>query len=218
MTGTAVRDVMTREVYSVRKGTPIADIAEILSGRGISAVPVVDDDRDVVGVVSEADLLLRQIESITASRPRVPGIRSKADGRTAADVMSSPAVTVEADLPVAEAARLMVGNRVKRLPVVDRYGKLTGIVSRADLVHAFVRTDAEIREEVLRDISELVRRPSRGEVRAEVENGIVTLGGEVERRSQAVLLVALVRRIPGVIEVVDRVRFGWDDEANRPTG
>ncbi|WP_340681364.1 CBS domain-containing protein [Amycolatopsis coloradensis] len=218
MTGMAVRDVMTREVYSVRKGTPIADIAGVLAGRGVSAVPVVDDDRDVVGVVSEADLLLKQVESITTSRPRVPGIRSKADGRTAADVMSSPAVTVEADLPVAEAARLMVGNRVKRLPVVDRYGKLTGIVSRADLVHAFVRTDAEIRDEVLRDVSVLIRRPSLGEVRADVEDGIVTLRGEVERRSQAVLLSALVRRIAGVVDVDDRVRFEWDDEANRPTG
>ncbi|ONF73645.1 CBS domain-containing protein [Amycolatopsis keratiniphila] len=218
MTGTAVREVMTREVYSVRKGTPIADIAGILAGRGISAVPVVDDDRDVIGVVSEADLLLKHVESVSAPRPRVPGIRSKSDARTAADVMSTPAITVEADLPVAEAARLMVGNRVKRLPVVDRYGKLTGIVSRADLVHAFVRTDAEIRDEVLRDISEQIRRPSRGEVRADVDNGIVTLRGEVERRSQAILLSALVRRITGVVDVVDLVRFGWDDEANRPTG
>ncbi|MFI9450761.1 CBS domain-containing protein [Amycolatopsis sp. NPDC052450] len=218
MTGMAVRDVMTREVCSVRKGTTIADIAGILAGRGISAVPVVDDDRDVVGVVSEADLLLKQVESVSAPRPRVPGIRSKSHARTAADVMSTPAITVEADLPVAEAARLMVGHRVKRLPVVDRYGKLTGIVSRADLVHAFVRTDEEIRDEVLRDVSEQIRRPSRGDVRADVENGIVTLRGEVERRSQAVLLSALVRRIAGVVDVVDRVRFGWDDEANRPTG
>ncbi|MGY6652402.1 CBS domain-containing protein [Amycolatopsis sp. TRM77291] len=218
MTGTAVREVMTREVYSVRKGTPIADIAGILAGRGISAVPVVDDDRDVIGVVSEADLLLKHVESVSAPRPRVPGIRSKSDARTAADVMSTPAITVEADLPVAEAARLMVGNRVKRLPVVDRYGKLTGIVSRADLVHAFVRTDAEIRDEVLRDISEQIRRPSRGEVRADVGNGIVTLRGEVERRSQAILLSALVHRITGVVDVVGLVRFGWDDEANRPTG
>ncbi|MFD5247657.1 CBS domain-containing protein [Amycolatopsis sp. NPDC058340] len=218
MSGTAVRDVMTREVRSVRKGTPIAEIAGILAGQGISAVPVVDDDRAVVGVVSEADLLLRQVESIAASRPRVPGIRSKADGRTAGDVMSTPAVTVEADRPVAEAARLMVGHRVKRLPVVDRDGTLTGIVSRADLVRAFVRTDAEIRDEVLRDVTEQVRRPARGEVRVEVENGVVTLRGEVERRSQAVLLSALVRRIAGVVEVVDEVRFRWDDEANRATG
>ncbi|RSN60918.1 hypothetical protein DMH01_16825 [Amycolatopsis sp. WAC 04182] len=218
MTGKAIRDVMTREVYSVRKGTLIADIAGILAGRGISAVPVVDDDRDVVGVVSEADLLLKQVESVSAPRPRVPGIRSKSHARTAADVMSTPAITVEADLPVAEAARLMVGHRVKRLPVVDRYGKLTGIVSRADLVHAFVRTDEEIRDEVLRDVSEQIRRPSRGDVRVGVENGIVTLRGEVERRSQAVVLSALVRRIAGVVDVVDRVRFGWDDEANRPTG
>ncbi|AGM07184.1 CBS domain-containing protein [Amycolatopsis keratiniphila] len=215
MTGMAVRDVMTREVHSVRKSTPIAEIAGILVGRGISAVPVVNDDRYVIGVVSEADLLLKHVESVTASRPRVPGIRSKSDGRAAEDVMSAPAVVVEAGRPVVEAARLMVGHRVKRLPVVDRYGKLTGIVSRADLVHAFVRTDAEIRDEVLRDISELTRRPSQGEVRAEVENGTVTLRGEVERRSQAVLLAALVRRIAGVVKVVDHVRFGWDDEANR---
>ncbi|MFD6066090.1 MULTISPECIES: CBS domain-containing protein [Amycolatopsis] len=218
MTGTAVRDVMTRKVCSVLKGTPVAEIAGVLAGRGISAVPVVDDDRAVIGVVSEADLLLRQVESVAAPRPKLPGIRSRADGRTAESVMSSPAITVEDGLPVAEAARLMVGHRVKRLPVVDRDGKLTGIVSRADLVRAFVRTDAEIRDEVLRDISEQVRRPARGEVRAEVENGVVTLRGVVERRSQAVVLSALARRIAGVVKVVDELRFGWDDEANRPTG
>ncbi|EME55051.1 CBS domain-containing protein [Amycolatopsis decaplanina] len=218
MTGVAVRDVMTRDVCSVRRSTPIADIVRILAGRGISAVPVVDDDRDVVGVVSEADLLLKQVEAMTGAQPRMPGIRSRTDGRTAEHVMSAPAITVEDGVPLVEAARLMVGHRVKRLPVVDRLGKLTGIVSRADLVHAFVRTDTEIRDEVTRDISELVRRPSRGDVRVDVEDGIVTLRGEVERRSQAVLLHALVRRIAGVVDVVDRVRFGWDDEANRPTG
>lgn len=218
MTGATVRDVMTRQVCSVRKGTLIADVIGTLASRGISAVPVVGDDRDVVGVVSEADLLLRHVESTGAPRPRVPGIRSKADGRTAADVMSTPAITVEADLPVTEAARLMVAHRIKRLPVIDRYGKLTGIVSRADLVRAFVRTDAEIRDEVLRDVSVLIRRPSLGEVQADVKDGIVTLRGEVERRSQAILLSALVRRIAGVVGVDDRVRFEWDDEANRSAG
>ncbi|WP_037305828.1 CBS domain-containing protein [Amycolatopsis orientalis] len=218
MTGAAVRDVMTREVCSVRKSTPIADIVRILAGRGISAVPVVDGDRDVVGVVSEADLLLKQVEAATAPRARVPGIRSTSDGRTAETVMSAPAVTVEAGLPVVEAARLMVGHRIKRLPVVDSQGKLTGIVSRADLVRAFVRTDTEIREEVARDISRLVRRPSRGGVEADVEDGVVTLRGEVERRSQAELLQALVRRITGVVAVVDQVGFSWDDETNGTAG
>ncbi|MFK0246013.1 CBS domain-containing protein [Amycolatopsis azurea] len=218
MTDKCVRDVMTREVCSVRKSAPIADIVRILAGRKISAVPVVNDGHGVVGIVSEADLLLKQVETTEVTRPRVPGIRSKADGRTAADVMSGPAITVEADLPVTEAARLMVGHRVKRLPVVDRHGKLTGIVSRADLVHALIRTDAEILDEVTRDIAVLVRRPALGAVQTEVKDGVVTLRGDVERRSQAVLLAALVRRIAGVVEVVDEVRFGWDDEANRPTG
>lgn len=214
MTRLTVRDVMTHEVYSVRKSTPIADITRILAGRGVSAVPVVDNDRDVVGVVSEADLLLKQIERPSSGHLRLPGVRSKSDGRVAADVMTAPAVTVEPDLPLAGAARLMVGHRVKRLPVVDRYGKLTGIVSRADLVHAFVRSDEEIRDEVTRDILETVRRPSRGTVLAEVTDGIVTLRGEVERRSQALLLGTLVRRVTGVVDVVDRVEFAWDDEAN----
>ncbi|WP_181773205.1 CBS domain-containing protein [Amycolatopsis pittospori] len=205
MTGTTVGDVMTRGVYSVRKSTPIADIARILAGRGISAVPVVDHDRDVVGVVSEADLLLKQAEGASVVR-------------AAEDVMTSPAVTVEAGKPLQEAARLMVGHRVKRLPVVDRYGKLTGIVSRADLVRALVRTDADILGEVDQDLLVLIRRPSRGEVHAQVTDGIVTLTGTVERRSQSVLLDALIRRVAGVVDVIDRVEFTWDDEANRPAG
>ncbi|OXM45436.1 CBS domain-containing protein [Amycolatopsis alba] len=205
MTGTTVGDVMTLGVHSVRKSTPIADITRILAGRGISAVPVVDHDRDVVGVVSEADLLLKQAEGASVVR-------------AAEDVMTAPAVTVEADKPLQEAARLMVGHRVKRLPVVDRYGKLSGIVSRADLVRALVRTDADIRGEVDQDLLVLIRRPSRGQVRAQVTDGIVTLTGTVERRSQSVLLDALIRRVAGVVDVIDRVEYTWDDEANRPAG
>ena len=152
-----VKDVMTTHVIWVRKDASFKEMAEALREHRVSAFPVVDDDGRVIGVVSEADLLTK--EALTADR--MPGMISgilhhrdqkKARGLTAGDLMTAPAVTVRPDDTVEHAARLMYVRRVKRLPVTDADGHLVGIISRADVLAVFNRTDEEIRKEITDEV------------------------------------------------------------------
>lgn len=122
--GARVNDVMTVCVAAAGVNTAIRTVAELLSARTVSAVPVVDRENRVLGVVSEADVL-----------------RHRFTGGTAAEIMSSPAVTIHPDQPAAAAAQLIERHGIKRLPVVDDLGRLVGIVSRADLVDVYARGD-----------------------------------------------------------------------------
>ena len=139
---------MTTGVMAVRGGIPCWEIAALLRQHRISGVPVVDDDGKVVGVVSETDLLAEQAGS--ARLPHRAAV--KAAGATAADLMTRPAVTTGPDELAARAARLMYSRKLQRLPVVDRDGRLVGIVSRADVLKVFHRTDEQIRREVTQDV------------------------------------------------------------------
>jgi CBS domain-containing protein len=189
-----VSDVMRQEVITVAPETSLRDVAAILSERGISGVPVVEGDA-VVGVVSEADVLMKERtptarpEGLLARvfTPRDPDEEAKLAARTASEAMSSPAITVEPGMAVPRAAALMVERGVNRLPVVDK-GVLVGIVTRADLVRAFTRDDAAIRSDIENDV--VVRQfwLAPGSVRVQVNDGEVTLGGAVEKRSIAELL------------------------------
>ncbi|MEV7010809.1 CBS domain-containing protein [Streptosporangium sp. NPDC051022] len=220
-----VSDVMTRTVVSVSGDTPCKDVAEALITHGISAVPVLDADGRVVGVISEADLLLKEElkdryhheerRPASRSRPRHP-LGPEEDGdrtheNTAADVMTSPAITVRPQQATAYAMRLMDGGGVKRLPVVDHEGRLVGIVSRRDLLKALIRPDADIarqiREEVLgryapQDVSDVV---------LSVEQGVVRLAGRVGRRSDARVTAHMATRVDGVLDVVDELEWDEDD-------
>ena len=148
-----VRDVMTRSVVSVPLVAPLKEVARALVEHRISGVPVVDVDGTVLGVVSEADFLVKEqgpdeihyrrlarlIGTPRTSRTQL----EKLEAITAHEAMTSPAVTIGSGRPIREAAALMTSRRVNRLPVVDD-GELVGIVSRGDLVRAYVRTDDEL--------------------------------------------------------------------------
>jgi CBS domain-containing protein len=125
--------------------------------------------------------------------------------------MTAPAITVTGDLTITEAARRMIRHGVKRLPVVDRYGKLVGIVSRADLIRAFARGDEELLAEVREEVLERALCLAPGTVRADVSDGVVTLTGELDRKSLVPIAVSLTRQVPGVVDVVDRLTFTFDD-------
>ncbi|MFF0311252.1 CBS domain-containing protein [Streptosporangium sp. NPDC004379] len=222
-----VKDVMTTEVASVNGCTPFKDVAEVLIAHGVSAVPVVDAEGHVVGVVSEEDLLRKEefreryyregyqppLRSRLRDRLSAKGGdgRSKARGDTAAELMTAPAVTVRAHASIVSAMRLMEEHGIKRLPVVDAEGVLQGIVSRHDLLKVFVRDDADIAEEVRRDILDrtLWAEPSTASVT--VHQGVVTLTGRMHRRSDARLAVRMVQRVNGVVDVVDELRWTLDD-------
>lgn len=218
-----VADVMTTDVVSVTAPTPFKDIAEALITGGISAVPVVDDDRHVIGMVSEADLLRKEefreqfygegYRPPLRARLRHPKGRQKAEGETAAELMTSPAITVSPEASAVEAARLMEAHAVKRLAVVDRDGRLAGVVSRRDLVKLFLRSDEEIAAEVRDDILDRALWVETSGVQVDVHQGVVTLSGSMQRRSEAAIAARMTARVNGVIDVVDKLTWDLDDSA-----
>jgi CBS domain-containing protein len=208
---------MTQDVVTVDEDTPFREIVALMADCKISALPVVDADGRVVGIVSEADLLLK--EEFPEGPPhgrlfqgrRRREIRAKAAGGTAAEVMTSPAVTIGPDAGVADAAGLLHRHGIKRLPVVDPAGPLLGIVSRADLLKVFLRSDADIAREVRQQVLVRAMWVDPETVVVEVRDGVVTLTGQLERRSLIPITVSLVRGLDGVVDVVDRLSFEFDD-------
>jgi CBS domain-containing protein len=218
-----VRELMTEKVLTVGPEAPIRDVARILVANGISGLPVCDIEGDVLGVISEGDILYKEHDPADGhiggplgwiiEGPPDPRSLVKADALTARKAMTSPAITIAPYEPVSEAARIMCERQVNRLPVVHNE-KLVGIVTRGDLVRAFTRTDAELEEELKQDVLQRVMWIEPGEVAAEVQNGVATLSGRLPMRSDVELLSKLAARIPGVVAVESTV--AWDvDETTR---
>jgi CBS-domain-containing membrane protein len=208
-----VKDVMTRDVVSLRETAGYKDIIAVMRELHVSAFPVLDDADHLVGVVSEADLLLKEVGQealagyLIASGRR--GERAKAAGVTAAELMSRPAVTIGPDDSVAGAARLMHDRRVKRLPVVDDAGRLAGIVSRVDVLSVFGRPDDEIHDQVVKEIIEGEFALDPNAFNVTVSSGIVTITGQVESRAVAPALIDAIRHVEAVVDVRDRLSYPW---------
>ncbi|HTS97371.1 MAG TPA: CBS domain-containing protein [Streptosporangiaceae bacterium] len=211
MKTTTVKDVMTTSVVAVREDADFKEMVTAMRNRRISAFPVIDASGRVIGVVSEADLLLK------AAAPGPPeGLirlawllkeRTKAAGLTAAEVMTKPAVTVTGDKSICVAAQLMQARRVKRLPVVDENGILRGIVTRSDILAVFERPDEEIADEVIKAIinDEYGLDPELFVVT--VRSGVVTVTGSVAKRSDALAMLGAIRHLEGVVGVRDRLSY-----------
>jgi CBS domain-containing protein len=208
-----VQDVMSRDVVTVDVATPLREVAALLGEKRISGLPVVAEGR-VVGVISEADILAKE-----RGAPRERGgwfgflvgdraaAELKLEARTAGEAMSAPALTIEPDRPVSEAAAAMIDESVNRLPVVDHEEKLVGIVTRADLVRAFVRTDDELAAEIREDVLLKALWIAPDSVQVKVADGAVTLSGHVDNRSTAEMLPGFVQRVPGVVSVLSEVTW-----------
>ena len=213
-----VDDVMTSKVVSVDQGASYRSVVDTLIENRVSAVPVVDPFLRVIGLVSEADLL-RKIEYAGDESPRMfesrrrRGERGKALARTAANLMSAPSVTVLTGTTIGAAARRMDAEGVKRLPVVDELGRLVGMVTRSDLLKVHLRPD----EDIAADITGVLGDRAQA-VTVAVEDGTVTLTGEVELWSTAYQVSRLARQVPGVVEVIDEVGFAVDDSTGYTPG
>ena len=218
-----VDDVMTTAVVTVSQSASYREVVDLLVAHRFSAVPVVDNFQRVTGVVSEADLL-RKIEYAGDEEPRLfdgrrrRGERIKSSARTAADLMSSPPVTVLAGTSLAAAARLMDREAVKRLPVIDDLGRLIGIVSRGDLLKVHLRPDDEVRADVESGVLQRFLVEEIDTVQATVRDGVVTLTGRVDRLSTKDIADRMIRQIPGVVAVVDELEYGYDDRNILGTG
>ena len=209
-----VLDVMTTEVVTADPLDGFKEVAERLYQSGVSALPVIDQNRRVLGVVSEGDLLVKEGGNHKGSllHPnRTRRLTSKAEATVAAEAMTEPAVTITADATVAEAARVMHKKGLKRLPVVDSDGRLRGIVSRHDVIKVFVRTDASIRDEVIEGVLRRDLMIDTFGVLVEVGAGIVTIAGQVERRTEIPIITFLVSAMDGVVAVNNALTYHWDD-------
>jgi CBS domain-containing protein len=212
-----VQDVMTRDVVVAHESTPFHGLVELLSSHRVRALPVVDDTRHVLGVVCDSDLVLKEVQPLRwpcdpkelTSQIRVE--RAKAAGVTAREVMTSPAVTVYPEELVADAARRLHAHRVDQLPVVDHARLLVGIISRFDVLKVFLRTDEEIRFELLDDIAGRLLRLPAHQLRVGVDGGVVTLAGHLQRRTQAFALAQLAGLVDGVVAVHDHLTYELDD-------
>lgn len=210
-----LREVMTTDVVSVTRDMPFKEMVELLAAERVSGAPVVDADGVVVGVVSETDLLSKRARPAGRSwRLRLSGRTSRGEqGTVVGDLLTAPAVTAHADTPVATAARLVLRRGVTRLPVVDDAGRLVGIVCPRDLLRAFLRPDtllaAEINEQVFRHALGIV--VTSATVTVEVHDGVVTLSGQVDRKSQIPAALELTAQVEGVVDVIDQLGFVFDD-------
>jgi CBS domain-containing protein len=212
----SVDDVMSTAVATVSPDASYREVVDLLIGRRISAVPVVDASLQVAGVVSEADLL-RKIEYAGDEQPRWfegrrrRGDRAKASAGTAADLMSAPPVVAPTGMSLAAAARLMDAENVKRLPVVDDRGRLIGIVARSDLLKGHLRPDDEIRDDVCNGMLAAYFAAGVAGVRVAASAGVITLTGRVGTASTADAVTWVTRQVPGVVAVVNAVEWIRDD-------
>lgn len=218
-----IKNVMSTDVATVRTDTPFKEIVRTLEQRDISAVPVVDAGGRVLGVVSQADLLAKRgTQEPTYSRsPLARLLHRRADrlvaARTAAQLMTTPAITIDAESTVARAARVLARNNIKRLPVVDAAGTLIGIASRKDLLAAFLRTDEDLRADIVEQVFErgigLAVNPTT--VTITVDDGEVTIDGQIQLRSQIPLVEQMTRHVDGVVDVTTSLTYMHDDTHTR---
>jgi CBS domain-containing protein len=206
----AVKDVMTTRVIWVRKDATFREMAVALRDHRVSAFPVVDDEYKVIGVVSEADMLTK--EALTDEPGMFGGIlhrrdQAKARGITAGDLMTTAVVAVRPEDTVEQAAKLMYDRGVKRLPVTNADGRLVGIISRADVLSVFARTDEDLRKEITDEVLLGEFLTDLRTLDVAVKDGIVTLAGVPETNESGHEIVRRVRHVQGVVAVRDRLTY-----------
>jgi CBS domain-containing protein len=213
---------MTTHVHVAGPQTPFKLIVRLIEENRVSAIPIVDQHGTPVGIVSETDLLFKERrrefgeahDLLHARRRREQ--RGKTEGVLACDLMTSPPITVPSTIGLAQAARLMQERNVRRLVVVDARGKIAGIVSRSDLLQVFLRGDEELRLEIVDVLIPALMFEAPEGLRVDVRWNVVTLAGELDRRSDVEILTRLVADLDGVVGVVDRLAYRWDDGAAPP--
>jgi CBS domain-containing protein len=211
-----VRDLMTTDPITTTPDAPLKEAARIMVREKISGLPVMKGAK-LVGIVTEGDFLRQEanrdqpyrlslLEALFGEGGAEPAVE------TVGEVMTEPVITITPDATVSEAARVMSHRKVKRLPVLDDDGNLIGVISRADVVNAFTKPDEVIEDEVREDIVRRLLFLEPDVIGVSVDDGVVTLSGELENRTEAHLLEELTRRIAGVVRVVSDLTYEVDDQ------
>lgn len=209
-----VEEVMSTGVVTVTESEPLKAAATRMVEAGVGGLPVLNDEGRLVGIITEADFLKR--EAASAGRFRLLGAllrrQEVPEAETVGDAMTRNPKTVLPEMELGEAARLMVKHSVKRLPVVDANGALAGIVSRADVMEAFSRSDERIAREIREEVMHRILFLDPDDIDVSVHDGVVTLGGRTDTRTEYRTLIELSKRVDGVIRVDDEhLSFDVDD-------
>ncbi|NIA25834.1 MAG: CBS domain-containing protein [Gammaproteobacteria bacterium] len=204
---------MTMDVLTTSPSAPLKEAARTMVREGVSGLPVIDESGELVGIITEADFLEREADRSRRRLLNAMFRESEAlvDADTVGEVMTKDPVVIFPEASVAEAARVMAHNHVKRLPVVGAQGKLVGIISRADVVAVFTRPDDVIEDEIREDIVRRVLLLEGDSVDVTVKDGVVTISGTVPTTTDARLLEELIRRVDGVVKLRSHVTFDVDD-------
>ena len=213
---------MTRgaAVVTVSPEKMLKQVGELMLEHGISGVPVVGADGRVLGVVSEADIVRSETGGTGGQGmlARAQALAGEPAGvsmpRTAGDAITSPAVTIEHDGTVMQAAHMIAERGVNRLPIVDADGKLVGIITRADVVRSFARSDDEIADDVRGGVVEGTLGLDPEAVQVVVTDGEVLLSGEVDTATSARLIEFFASRVPGVVAVRSSLRWRDDEDSD----
>lgn len=206
----SVASVMTTDLVTATPDTPLPALARLLADHHLSAVPVVTDRGVLIGEVSELDLM-RGNEFRHQRRPwSLPDWarrhrRAHRPGRTAADLMRTPARTIHPETDLDEAARLLADPGIRRVHVVDKARRLTGVLSRRDVLQPHLRPDAELARTIDTDILRRVLWALPGQAQVSVCKGVVTLSGALAEPGDTGLVLWLCEALPGVVAVVNRL-------------
>jgi CBS domain-containing protein len=216
-------DVMVRDVVTVRPDTDVADATKLLAEHDVSALPVLDKDGNLIGMLSEADLIHRAdigtgkhrpwwLEAVTGATTLAEEF-AKSHGKKVGEVMTTGVISVTEETPLSEIAALFERKRIKRVPVV-KDGKLIGIVSRSNLIQALAstagrvdqhdETDRQIRLDLLSRLKEQTWTDF-GSRNITVSGGVVHLWGLVGSEAERKALLALAEDVPGVARVSDEM-------------
>jgi CBS domain-containing protein len=211
-----VESVMSAPVVTVTPETTFKECVRIMRRKRVSGLPVVDASGKLVGIVSESDLLNkaeRRDPDAYLLESRLHRLdRARASALDVGSAMSSQVVSVSPDFPIALAAREMHTRGFKRLPVINSSGRLVGIVSRGDLLTVFLRSDRQVRADVVKVLAEAMAKHGGHTLRARVSQGVVELDGSFEERSRCEATVRAVTSIEGVIGVRSRMTYTFDDK------
>jgi CBS domain-containing protein len=220
-----VRDAMTPNVVTVHPEAPLKEVARVLIDAGVSGLPVVDANGTVVGVVSEADFLVkgqgagairhRRLARLLGESETTLHQLAKVEAHTAGEAMTTPAVTIGPERSLPDAASLMTERRVNRLPVVDATG-LVGIITRADLVRAYLRTDVELEQTIREDVLLRILWLNPASFEVHVRNGEASISGHVERWSTVRVVEETIAMVPGIISVTTNLTWSLDDREREP--
>jgi CBS-domain-containing membrane protein len=193
-------EIMTRLVVTVHADTSVQQAAALLTERGISSLPVLDEDDHVIGIVSEIDLLRNRMPHDPRSHMRTESDERKDPARLVGDVMTATVVCMPPFADAADLVELMLDNNVRAVPIVDGV-HLVGIVGRRDLLSTLLRNDAVIRNEVALRLNEYAGDSESDRWSVAVEDGVVTVRGAFDDERQRDVVTVLARTVPGVVRV-----------------